>query len=189
MSYSRTTLYRLRCPPRTRRTRRLRSRYRCTTSGNRVLRRDRRVCSLNNYNEAKPIMSRTTQMRTKHAFGQCTHCTTIVKSQLCSYASPSITPAPRYMKSSATKPRARPVGGLPVDVQYTPAATMRKPPPITTPCTGETSTFSAHTGRPARATRVPARAGSTKALHVAQRASIHSDDARIRGAVTPVTKS
>ena len=58
MSYSRTTLYRLRCPPRTRRTRRLRSRYRCTTSGNRVLRRDRRVCSLNNYNEAKPIMSR-----------------------------------------------------------------------------------------------------------------------------------
>ena len=85
------------------------------------------------------------------------------------------------MKSSATKPRARPVGGLPVDVQYTPAATMRKPPPITTPCTGETSTFSAHTGRPARATRVPARAaaGSTKALHVAQRASNHSDDARI----------
>jgi hypothetical protein len=68
-------------------------------------------------------------------------------------------------------------------VQYTPAATMRKPPPMTTPCTGETSTFSAHTGRPLRATRVPARAaaGSTKALHVAQRASIHREGEPIIG--------
>ena len=170
MSYSRTTLYRLRCPPRTRRTRRLRSRYRCTTSGNRVLRRDRRVCSLNNYHAASPIMLHTCMCAP-------TQCGVHSEETKCSYASPSITPAPRYMKSSATKPRARPVGGLPVDVQYTPAATMRKPPPMTTPCTGETSTFSAHTGRPLRATRVPARAaaGSTKALHVAQRASIHRE--------------